>query len=579
MKLLVAIFFIVVHQIVFSQQKTFIKLVEPSKQNNIIKTGKQFIIGSTCKTCNVTINNAFVKVYPTGAFAYEINLKNGDSSFIIQASSADLAKVSKKISYTFPNPKLVLPIRNVDNFTIETFPQGNLILQAGDKIKIKVKGMTGCKAMLNNIYPMYEMPGKDSLSKGLYQCEYIIKPSDSFSLQKFSATLTDINKKIFNKETKNNFSVLPNTYASVAITKSRLAFLQYGLEEDRLGAAKMGYIDSLISLHVTGKFDDKYRVQLSKNYTAYIPDNLVNFLPQGAFTPAASSTNFRISGDEKYDYVAVDLTERVPYQSIQLINPSKIVVDIFGATTNTNWVTQLENAKEIKNVFYEQKEDDVLRITVELKHQQHWGHSVYYSGNTLMLKIKQQPQDLSLQHLTIAIDAGHGGSNDGAQGATGIYEKQVTLAIALKLQKLLLQQNSKTIMTRNTERFFDNKERILFYRDSLPDLLVSIHLNSAEDPFQASGTSTYYKHIGFKKLSWFIYKRMLELGLKERGNTGNFNFMLNSPTEFPNALVETLFISNLDDETKALDENFQQQIAEKIVQGIKDFLDDCKNEK
>jgi N-acetylmuramoyl-L-alanine amidase len=72
---------------------------------------------------------------------------------------------------------------------------------------------------------------------------------------------------------------------------------------------------------------------------------------------------------------------------------------------------------------------------------------------------------------------------------------------------------------------------------------------------------------------------MLELGLKEYGNTGSFNFMLNSPIEYPNALVETLFISNPEDEMKILDEEFQQQIADKIVLGIKDFLDGCKQNK
>ena len=69
---------------------------------------------------------------------------------------------------------------------------------------------------------------------------------------------------------------------------------------------------------------------------------------------------------------------------------------------------------------------------------------------------------------------------------------------------------------------------------------------------------------------------MLELGLKDQGNNGSFNFMLNSPIEYPNALVETLYLSNPEDEMKILDEGFQQQIAEKIVQGIKDFLEGCK---
>jgi N-acetylmuramoyl-L-alanine amidase len=69
---------------------------------------------------------------------------------------------------------------------------------------------------------------------------------------------------------------------------------------------------------------------------------------------------------------------------------------------------------------------------------------------------------------------------------------------------------------------------------------------------------------------------MLELGLKEYGNTGSFNFMLNSPIEYPNALVEALFLSNPEEEMKMLDPVFQQQVVGKIVAGVKDFLVGCK---
>jgi N-acetylmuramoyl-L-alanine amidase len=223
-------------------------------------------------------------------------------------------------------------------------------------------------------------------------------------------------------------------------------------------------------------------------------------------------------------------------------------------------------------VYYDQVEDEVVRITIDLKHQQHWGYQIYYNNNNLVIKVRRQPANLSLDHLTIAIDAGHGGSNYGAEGLTGSSEKALTLAVSLKLQKALEGMGAKVIMTRTVEKFVDNKDRILFYRDSLPDLLLSIHLNSSADPVHVSGASTYYKHIGFRNLSHDIYKRMLELGLKEFGNTGSFNFMLNSPTEYPNALVELLFLSNPEDEMKILDEDFQQQLVQKIITGVQDFL-------
>ena len=116
------------------------------------------------------------------------------------------------------------------------------------------------------------------------------------------------------------------------------------------------------------------------------------------------------------------------------------------------------------------------------------------------------------------------------------------------------------------------------YRDSLPDLLVSLHFNSSADPINVAGTSTYYREPGFRKLSLDIYRRMLELGLKQFGNIGSFNFMLNSATEYPNALVEILFLSNPADEMLIVDEKFQQEVADKIVAGIKDFLEGCKQD-
>ena len=106
--------------------------------------------------------------------------------------------------------------------------------------------------------------------------------------------------------------------------------------------------------------------------------------------------------------------------------------------------------------------------------------------------------------MVIAVDAGHGGTNTGAVGPTGVAEKNLTLAVSLKLQKALEAAGAKVIMTRTNETFFDNKERILFYRDSTPDLLISIHLNSSADQVNVSGTSTFYRYIGFKPLKMCI---------------------------------------------------------------------------
>ena len=559
------------------QEAPFIKLVNPTRERNATSSPKQFIVGSTCKTCTLRISGQEVKVYNSGGFAFELTSNSTDTTIKIVATGTNNKTVSKTISFQYTQPRPAEPVKDLAIESIQTFPEGNLVLKAGDKIQFKVKALPGSQVTAFKNLPLYEQPpGYTGGMRGIYQAEYTVQTTDSFSALKIPITLTDSGGRRIVKETGNQFSVFSALSSDVAITKDRLAHLEYGLGDDRLGGAKIGYLDSLVRLKIVGKVGTDYKVQLAKNRIAYIPEEHVTLMPKGSFSPASLTGSWSVYGDEKYDYVTLSLTSRLPYQSLVELNPSRIIVDVFGATNNSNWISQLQSAREIESVDYEQIADDIFRLKIQLKHAQHWGYQLYYRGNTLTIKIKRQPQELSLNKLTIALDAGHGGSNTGAGGPTGSLEKQLALAVTLKLQQSLERAGAKVIMTRTTEKFVDNKDRILFYRDSIPDLLVSIHLNSSGDPIHAGGTSTHYRYISNKKLSSFINKRMQDLGLKQYGVVGSFNFMLNSPVEYPNVLVETLFLSNPAEEALMLDEAFQQKMADNILLGIQDFLNSIK---
>jgi N-acetylmuramoyl-L-alanine amidase len=361
----------------------------------------------------------------------------------------------------------------------------------------------------------------------------------------------------------------------LAKTTGKLSFLKYGLGEDRLGGAKMTFLDSNIVLKVIDSFGIDYKIQLSKYHTAYIDKQSVQHLPGRKQPPYYLTGSWKVYGDAAVDYVSINLDEKLPYRSQQQINPSKIVLDIFGATSNTNWITQLKTTKEIKNVFYEQTEDDVFRVTVELKHAQHWGYNIYYdtTGKRLVLQVKRQPPVLDIKKLRIAIDAGHGGDNSGASGITSnVLEKEYTLKIAKQLQLVLNKAGVKNVfMTRTKDTTLDMPQRIQLLKDYNPDLLISIHLNSASID-SVRGSSTYYRYIGYRPLTVAVLNRMLSLGLKEYGNVGNFNFSLNGPTAYPNCLVEVAFLSNREDEKKILDPKFHKAVAGKIYLGIQDWL-------
>ena len=357
-----------------------------------------------------------------------------------------------------------------------------------------------------------------------------------------------------------------------------LPYLEYGLGADRLGGAKMTYLDTGIVVKIIDSTIGNYKIQLSKDHLAYLPKS--NFKKDSSVKIQSYylTNSWIVSGDSAYDYAVINLDEKLPYRSMQQINPSKLVIDVFGATSNTNWITQRSSAKEIKNVYHEQIEDDVFRITIELKHQQHWGYSIYYKDKKLVIKVKRQPQELSLDHMKIAVDAGHGGDNNGASGVTtGILEKKYTLLIAKQLERVLLDKEAKVFMTRTEDVSIGMTERTEMIKKEDPDFLISIHLNSSvKDSIR--GVSTYYRYIGFRPLTKYIQESMVKIGLNDFGNIGSFNFALSGPTDYPNCLVEVAFLSNKEDEKLILDPEFHKAVATQIADGIKEWLKSCKKD-
>jgi N-acetylmuramoyl-L-alanine amidase len=368
-------------------------------------------------------------------------------------------------------------------------------------------------------------------------------------------------------------SAQPVQFVRMFKTTGALPYMEYGLGDDRLGGAKMGYLDSNVVIRVVDSINGDYKVQLSARHAAYMPKSSLKPAPEIQPRQYYLSANFKVYGDAEYDYVSVNMDEKLPFRSQQTIEPTGIMVDLFGVTSNTNWITQLGTAREIANTWYEQLEDDVMRIHIRLKHNLHWGHSIYYDTlyKKLYIRVKRPPV-ADVKKWKIAIDAGHGGTNTGAAGTvTKELEKNYTLLMSKELEKTFRKAGMKNIfMTRTSDTTLSMEERILMLRKADPDILLSIHLNSSGAD-SVSGTSTFYRYVGFRPLSRSILKRMLETGLKEYGNVGSFNFALSGPTEYPNCLVEVAFLSNRQDEKRIVDPRFHKLVAKKIVEGVRDF--------
>ena len=357
------------------------------------------------------------------------------------------------------------------------------------------------------------------------------------------------------------------------ITTKDDAYLQYGDGSDRLGGSKMGYLDSNITLKAVGQVGKLYKIELSDNRWAYMPMSCTR--PSDNTTKHVNTGSWSISNTGRTDRVSISLPCRLPYRSWAQLDPTTICVEIFGAMNNSNWITTRGQLGIIDYIDCQQTDSDVLKVIIKLRDKYSWGYSVKYIGNSLAIDVKHTPS-LDLKDLTIGLDAGHGGEFPGAKSATGIAEKDVNLDITLRIADLLRQRGAKIVFSREGDTGPTMSERRKTFADANIDLLISTHNNSGGSPLTTMGTSTYYKHVTDRALAQCMLNRLLELDLKNFGLTGNFNFSLNSPTEYPNVLLEVLFMSSLPEEEKLADPEFRQQVAEKAVLGLEDYLNKVK---
>lgn len=93
---------------------------------------------------------------------------------------------------------------------------------------------------------------------------------------------------------------------------------------------------------------------------------------------------------------------------------------------------------------------------------------------------------------TVVIDAGHGGKDPGARG-TIVNEKEINLAVALKLGKLIEENHAdiRVLYTRKTDRFIELDERANIANRNKADLFISIHTNAVKRGSHVKGTEIY----------------------------------------------------------------------------------------
>ena len=183
----------------------------------------------------------------------------------------------------------------------------------------------------------------------------------------------------------------------------------------------------------------------------------------------------------------------------------------------------------------------------------------------------------------ITLDPGHGGSDPGAIGASGLKEKQITLEISMRVKELLEKEGAKVYMTRTTDKDVygpnasDRAElqaRVNVAEKYNSDLFISLHINSSVNKSVGGFSSYYYpKTDNDLKIAKAIQDKFAKnFGVDNLG-VRQANFYVVKRCSMPATLLEMCFISNPKEEKLMKSRWFQKKTARLIVEGVENYFD------
>jgi N-acetylmuramoyl-L-alanine amidase len=179
----------------------------------------------------------------------------------------------------------------------------------------------------------------------------------------------------------------------------------------------------------------------------------------------------------------------------------------------------------------------------------------------------------------VCVDAGHGGFDSGAIGASGAYEKTLNLNVSLLVAENLRSRGLRVMMTRDTDVYVPLNDRADMANAADATLFLSIHNNASTDP-TANGTQTFYKGTPASySAEGRLYAQALQrqlvaaLGFRDRGATTHwYNLVVLNRPVMTTALVELGFVTNPVEEAKLLNPAVQQAAAWALTNGILEYL-------
>lgn len=203
--------------------------------------------------------------------------------------------------------------------------------------------------------------------------------------------------------------------------------------------------------------------------------------------------------------------------------------------------------------------------------------SISIDKNTVTFtKAEEKRDEAVINGRLVVLDAGHGGSDPGSLGkdASGeniiAYEKDMNLAITLKVERMLKENGVEVLLTRGNDVYVGLAERAEFANDKKAALFVSIHNNSIpQADYKGSMVLYYLESSAGKVLAQNILTEMTAAaGTIDRGLRDGTNMAVIKRTDMPAVIVECGCLTNQEELANLMDDAFLEKLAVGITQGI-----------
>ncbi len=290
--------------------------------------------------------------------------------------------------------------------------------------------------------------------------------------------------------------------------------------------------------------------------------------------------------DDKRAQIVI-AANRLPGYGSPAVGSGRFTLDLRNVTLAADVAAALQNAQHplLSAVRMVPQNGLAARLIVDLTRAVAYTVSPLAGGSGLVIELAlPRGAGGNMAGKLVVVDPGHGAHDSGAKGVNGQYEKNVNLAIGLKLRDELQAMGANVLLTRANDTFIPlgsrPGSRTYIANQSGADFYVSVHADSVRNRSVRGSTVYYHMQIpSCRALAQTIAERLGAMGGIPTGGPRSDSVLYNSGLDvlrnsrMVSVLVECGYMTNLNDVTFLTQTAMQQKVARSIAEGLRNYVE------